>query len=76
MTKDEFVAWAHDPRRQHTLPFGLFEPPYQKAIVGAALVVRGVVYFKDGYAAPVREALVKCYDSYMAALDEYAKVYA
>ncbi|PAJ83939.1 type VI immunity family protein [Burkholderia ubonensis] len=76
MTKDELVAWAHDPRRQDTLPFGLYEPPYQKAIVGAALVVRGVVYFKDGHTKPVREALVKCYESYMASVDEYAKAYA
>ncbi|WDD95000.1 DUF3396 domain-containing protein [Burkholderia sp. FERM BP-3421] len=76
MTNDELVAWAHDPRRQDTLPFGLYEPPYQKAIVGAALVVRGVVYFKQGNTKPVREALVKCYERYMAALDEYAKVYA
>ncbi|MCO8577389.1 DUF3396 domain-containing protein [Burkholderia multivorans] len=76
MTKDELVAWAHDPRRQDTLPFGLYEPPYQKAIVGAALVVRGVVYFKDGYTKPVREALVRCYERYMAAIDEYGAVYA
>lgn len=76
MTKDELVAWAKDPRRQDTLPFGLYEPPYQKGIVGAALVVRGVVYFNDGHTKPVREALVKCYESYMAAIDEYAKVYA
>ncbi|HHT8899264.1 TPA: type VI immunity family protein [Burkholderia cenocepacia] len=76
MTRDELVAWAHDPKRQDTLPFGLYEPPYQKAIVGAALVVRGVVYFKDGYTKRVREALVQCYESYMSAVNEYVKVYA
>ncbi|KVQ59264.1 DUF3396 domain-containing protein [Burkholderia territorii] len=70
MTKDELVAWANDPRRQDTLPFGLFEEPYQKGIVGAALVVRGVLYFKGGYTAPVRAALVRCYERYLAAIEE------
>ncbi len=76
MTKDELVAWANDPRRQDTLPFGLYEPPYQKGIVGAALVVRGALYFKGGHTASVREALVRCYDRYIAAIDDYAKAYA
>jgi hypothetical protein len=76
MTKDELVAWAKDPKRQDTLPFGLYEEPYQKGIVGAALVVRGVVYFSGGYTKPVRDALVQCYERYMAAIDEYAKAFA
>lgn len=71
MTKDELAAWANDPRRQDTLPFGLFEPPYQKGIVGAALVVRGVLYFKNGHSAPVRQTLAQCYDRYMAAIEAY-----
>ncbi len=76
MTKDELIAWANDPRRQDTLPFGLYEPLEQKAIVGAALVVRGALYFKGGYTKPVRAALVDCYNRYMAAIDEFAKVFA
>lgn len=76
MTKDELVAWANDPRRQDTLPFGLYEPPYQKGIVGAALVVRGALYFKGGHTKAVREALVRCYDRYMAAIGDYTKAYA
>lgn len=76
MTKDELVAWANDPHRQDTLPFGLFEPAYQKGIVGAAMVVRGVLYFTGGHTAPVREALVRCYERYMAAIDGFAKAFA
>lgn len=76
MTKDQLLAWANDPRRQDTLPFGLFEPPYQKGIVGAALVVRGVVYFRNGFSEPVRSALVKCYDRYLEAITAYEKTLA
>ncbi len=76
MTKDELVQWANDPLRADTLPFGLYEVPYQKAIVGAAMVVRGVVYFNGGSSAPVREAIVACYERYMTAIDEYARRYA
>ncbi len=76
MTKDELAAWAKDPRRQDTLPFGLYEPPAQKAIVGAALVVRGALYFKGGHTESVREALVHCYRRYIAAIGEYAKAFA
>ncbi|KVT56537.1 DUF3396 domain-containing protein [Burkholderia ubonensis] len=71
MTRDELVAWAKDPRRQDTLPFGLYEPAYQKAIVGAALVVRGALYFKGGHTKPVRQALVRCYERYMATIKDY-----
>ncbi|WGS54919.1 DUF3396 domain-containing protein (plasmid) [Paraburkholderia sp. D15] len=76
MTKDELTAWAHDPRRQDTLPFGLYEEPYQKAIVGAALVIRGVIYFAGGHTKPVRETLVQCYERYMKAIEQYAEVFA
>ncbi|KVN13894.1 hypothetical protein WT09_16755 [Burkholderia stagnalis] len=76
MTKDELVAWAKDPKRQDTLPFGLYEEPYQKGIVGAALVVRGVLYFKGGYTTEVRRALVHCYERYLATIYEYEKVSA
>ncbi|WP_232448853.1 type VI immunity family protein [Burkholderia ubonensis] len=74
--KDELIAWANDPRRQDALPFGLYEPLEQKAIVGAALVVRGALYFKGGYTKTVRAALVECYSRYMAAIDDFAKVFA
>ncbi|WP_186033240.1 type VI immunity family protein [Burkholderia gladioli] len=71
MTKDELAAWANDPKRRDTLPYGLFEPPYQKGIVGAALVVRGVLYFRNGYAEPTRRALVRCYDRYLEVITRY-----
>lgn len=71
MTEDEIKAWIADPRRADTLPFGVYEPAYRKGITGAALVVRGVVYFRDGHTPAVRTALVKCFEQYRAAIDEY-----
>ena len=42
-----------------------------KTIVGAALVIRGALYFKGGCTLPVRAALVACYNRYMAAIDGF-----
>ncbi|AJX25823.1 gp31 [Burkholderia pseudomallei] len=71
MTNEEIEAWAKDPRRADTLPFGLYEPPYRKGITGAALVVRGVLYFRNGFTPDVRQALVRCFKQYNAAIEEY-----
>lgn len=71
MTNDEIAAWAKDPQRADTMPFGLYEPAYQKAITGVALVVRGVLYFRNGFTPEVRQALVRCLKQYSAAIEEY-----
>ncbi|CAJ4028773.1 DUF3396 domain-containing protein [Burkholderia pseudomallei] len=71
MTNDEIEAWAKDPRRADTMPFGLYEPAHQKGITGAALVVRGVLYFRNGFTSEVRQALVRCFKQYNAAIEEY-----
>jgi hypothetical protein len=76
MTKDQLVAWANDPQRQDTLPYGLYEPLEQKAIVGAALVVRGALYFKGGHTKSVRKTLADCYTRYLDAIDEYSALLA
>ncbi|HKT96493.1 MAG TPA: DUF3396 domain-containing protein [Paraburkholderia sp.] len=71
MTNDQIEAWAKDPRRADTLPYGLYEPPHRKGITGAALVVRGVLYFRNGFTPEVRQALVRCFKQYSAVIDEY-----
>jgi hypothetical protein len=71
MIEDEIKRWIADSHRADTLPFGVYEPAYQKGITGAALAVRGVVYFRDGHTPAVRAALVKCYEQYRATIDEY-----
>ncbi|WP_175700232.1 DUF3396 domain-containing protein [Burkholderia ambifaria] len=71
MTNDEIAAWAKDPRRADTMPFGLYEPAHRKGITGAALVVRGVLYFRNGFAPDVRQALVRCFKQYNAAIEGY-----
>lgn len=71
MTNDEIEAWAKDPQRADTMPYGLYEPPHRKGITGAALVVRGVLYFRNGFTPEVRSALVNCFDQYGAVIEEY-----
>ncbi|MGN4190062.1 DUF3396 domain-containing protein [Burkholderia gladioli] len=73
MTNDEIEAWAKDPRRADMMPFGLYEPAHQKGITGAALVVRGVLYFRNGFTSEVRQALVRCFKQYSAAIEEYQR---
>ncbi|MGK8200670.1 DUF3396 domain-containing protein [Burkholderia cepacia] len=71
MTNDQIEAWAKDPRRADTMPYGLYEPPHRKGITGAALVVRGVLYFRNGCIPEVRKALVNCFQQYSAVIEEY-----
>ncbi|PRE88293.1 DUF3396 domain-containing protein [Burkholderia gladioli] len=71
MTNDQIEAWAKDPRRADTMPYGLYEPPHRKGITGAALVVRGVLYFRNGSSPEVRKALVNCFEQYSAVIEEY-----
>ncbi|POS09074.1 type VI immunity family protein [Burkholderia gladioli] len=76
MNEEQMKAWVADPNRADTLPSGFYEPAYRKGITGAALVVRGVVYFRDGYTRAVRAALVKCFEQYNATIVEYAQALA
>ncbi|WP_186197570.1 DUF3396 domain-containing protein [Burkholderia gladioli] len=76
MNEEKLKAWVADPKRADTLPFGFYEPAYRKGIVGAALVVRGVVYFRDGHTPAVREALAKCFEQYNATITEYVQALA
>ncbi|WP_051980783.1 DUF3396 domain-containing protein [Burkholderia sp. 9120] len=73
MTNDEIEAWAKDPRRADTMPFGLYEPPRRKGITGAALVVRGTLYFRNGFTPEVRQALISCFEQYRAVIEEYCQ---
>lgn len=76
MNEEQMKAWVANPNRADTLPSGFYEPAYRKGITGAALVVRGVVYFRDGYTSAVRAALVKCFEQYNATIVEYAQALA
>ncbi|AIO67546.1 hypothetical protein DM82_3041 [Burkholderia oklahomensis] len=73
MTQDELAAWANDPSRAGSLPYGLFEPNHQRKIVGAILAVRGVLYFRDGHTPQKREALIRCFERYDNALRTYQR---
>ncbi|AJY29395.1 hypothetical protein BTM_1768 [Burkholderia thailandensis 34] len=76
MNEEQMKAWVADPNRADTLPFGFYEPAYRKGITGAALVVRGVVYFRNGHMPNVRAALVECFEQYNATIVEYSQALA
>ncbi|MEK6350726.1 MAG: DUF3396 domain-containing protein [Burkholderia sp.] len=76
MNEEQMKAWVVDPNRADTLPFGFYEPAYRKGITGAALVVRGVVYFRNGHTPNVRAALVNCFEQYNATIAEYTQALA
>ena len=76
MNEEQMKAWVADPNRADTLPFGFYEPAYRKGITGAALVVRGVVYFRNGHMPNVRAALVECFEQYNATIIEYSQALA
>ncbi|RDU97833.1 DUF3396 domain-containing protein [Trinickia dinghuensis] len=76
MNEEQMKAWVADPNRADTLPFGFYEPAYRKGITGAALVVRGVVYFRNGHTRAVRAALVKCFEQYNGTITEYTQALA
>lgn len=76
MNEEQMKAWIADPNRADTLPFGFYEPAYRKGITGAALVVRGIVYFHNGHTPAVRSALVKCFEQYNATITEYTQALA
>ncbi|NIF53101.1 MULTISPECIES: DUF3396 domain-containing protein [Burkholderiaceae] len=76
MNEEQMKAWVADPNRADTLPFGFYEPAYRKGITGAALVVRGVVYFREGHTPAVRAAVVKCFEQYNATITEYTQALA
>lgn len=65
MNEQDLTQWAHDPQRAGLFPYALFEPRYPHDGVGAALVVRGVLYFENAYAGPTREAIAECFDRYL-----------
>lgn len=76
MNEEQMKAWIADPNRADTLPFGFYEPAYRKGITGAALVVRGVIYFRNGHTSAVRAALVRCFEQYNATTIEYTQALA
>ena len=59
-----FLQWAKENQSRLLVPNALLEPRHSHKGIGAAVVVRGCLYFEKAYDAEVREALAQCFDDY------------
>ncbi|WP_321967054.1 type VI immunity family protein [Burkholderia cepacia] len=64
-----FINWAKANQDQALIPNGVLEPRYSTGGIGAAFVVRAVLYFERAYAPEVRAAIAQCYEEYSASVD-------
>ncbi|PQV48575.1 type VI immunity family protein [Paraburkholderia sp. BL21I4N1] len=62
-----FLQWARENQSKALIPNAVLEPRHSHEGIGAAVVIRGCLYFEKAYDAEVREALAQCFDDYCAA---------
>ncbi|WGS49298.1 DUF3396 domain-containing protein [Paraburkholderia sp. D15] len=72
MDKD-YLLWAKENQSNALIPNALLEPRHSHEGVGAALVVRAVLYFERAYETSVRLALADCFDEFRAATGDVFK---
>ncbi|NIF89874.1 type VI immunity family protein [Burkholderia sp. Cy-637] len=65
-TSKELLSRAQALSKFGMLPYALFEPRYAHEGIGAALAVRALLYFKDGYTSGKRQAIAAMFDAYLA----------
>ncbi|WP_186104284.1 type VI immunity family protein [Burkholderia gladioli] len=63
---ENFLQWARKNQSKALIPNALLEPRHPHDGIGAAVVVRGCLYFEKAYDANVRESLAQCFDDYLA----------
>ena len=61
-----FLQWANENQSRLLVPNALLEPRHSHEGIGAAVAVRGCLYFEKAYDAEVRETLAQCFDDYCA----------
>lgn len=68
-----FLEWAREHQDKALIKGALLEPRYPHDYIGAALVVKGVLYFHNAYREDVRAALRACFDAYSAIAQDRLK---
>ncbi|WGS49297.1 DUF3396 domain-containing protein [Paraburkholderia sp. D15] len=63
---NNFLQWAKENQSKALIPNALLEPRYPHEGIGAALVIRAVLYFEGAYETSVRLTLAACLDEYLA----------
>ncbi|WP_414451478.1 type VI immunity family protein [Burkholderia sp. 22PA0099] len=61
-----FIEWAKANQDKALIQNGLLEPRYAHDGIGAAIVVRGSLYFERAFDPDVRKAIVECFEDYQA----------
>ncbi|MDF3116593.1 DUF3396 domain-containing protein [Burkholderia semiarida] len=61
-----FLQWAKENQSKALIPNALLEPRHSHEGIGAAVVIRGCLYFEKAYDPTVREAIAQCLDEYCA----------
>jgi len=61
-----FLQWAKENQSKALIPNALLEPRHSHEGIGAAVVIRGCLYFEKAYDVTVREAVAQCFDEYCA----------
>jgi len=63
---DAFMSNWLNTHEHHVLPGAMLMKHGPKDYIGAALAVRGTLYFRGAHTADVREAICRCFDAYEA----------
>ncbi|AQT48798.1 type VI immunity family protein [Burkholderia cenocepacia] len=64
MTDNAFIEYAKAHQRDALIPGGALEPTDKHDYVGAAIVVRGALFFRNAADPDVRSAISQCYEQY------------
>ncbi|MGU7774003.1 type VI immunity family protein [Burkholderia sp. MR1-5-21] len=64
MTDKAFIEYAKAHQHEALIPGGALEPTAKRDYVGAAVVVRGALFFRNAADPAVRNAIAQCYEQY------------
>jgi hypothetical protein len=70
-TKEEFMAEWHRTHDHGVLPGAMLMKYGPEEYIGAAICVRGTLYFKNSHTPEVREAISKCFDAYLEVAESH-----
>ncbi|WP_179404094.1 type VI immunity family protein [Burkholderia guangdongensis] len=73
MTDKAFIEYAKAHQHEALIPGGALEPTAKHDYVGAAVVVRGALFFRNAADPAVRDAIAQCYEQYRAVAKDELK---
>lgn len=73
MADQKYIEWAKAHQASALIKGGLLEPKSEHDYIGAAMVVRGVLFFPDAAEPAVRDEIAQCFDEYSKIASENLK---